>query len=259
VDFLVRHERPLADLLDQVGTYRVFPVSGFSPGGEARFRFDEPYGWINSDYSEYWWYTDPDAFVESWRVNFTAGNAYTINFDPGISGAQLFVFESASACTTGCEPEYFRLGDEVLRATAGSYSYAPQHSGDHLFVLVNQIGSSQRVIMTVSLTAVGVPPDVPVTLTAPRFESVAPNPSSARGALQFAYALPRPARVGFEILDLAGRIVARMDDADSPAGPNRRAWTVAANDGRAFVPGVYFARMIVDGKACGRRKIAITR
>jgi hypothetical protein len=257
VDFLVRRERPLADRLDQVGTYRVFPVSGFTAGGEALFRFDEPYGSFSSDYTEYWWTMRADELVESWRVDFTAGNAYTINFNPGISGTQLFVFESASTCTTGCEPEYFRLGDEVLRATAGNYTYAPQHSGEHLLVLVNQIGSEQTSIMTVSLTTVGIEPEVPLAIATPRFDSVAPNPAPG-GALRFGFSLPRAARVGFEIINLAGRRVTRVEAADFAAGPNARAWIAVDDAGRKLTPGVYFARMLVDGAVAGRKKIAVT-
>jgi hypothetical protein len=212
---------------------------------------------MDATYTEYWWNMRADELVESWRVNFIAGNAYTINFNPGFSGTQLFVFESTSACTTGCEPEYFRLDDAVLRMTAGNYTYAPQRSGEHLLVLVNQIGSDfQTVIMTISLTTVGVAPEV--TLAAPSFVSVAPNPALG-GALRFGFALPKPARVSFEVINLAGRRVARVAGADHGAGPNTRAWIASADDGRALTPGVYFARMLVDDVVVGRKKLVIAR
>ncbi len=79
-----------------------------------------------------------------------------------------------------------------------------------------------------------------------------PNPS--RGGVRLALALPHAAQVRLLVLDVSGRVV---DEAGGPlpAGRHTLDWTGTSRDGRAVRPGVYFARVLVDGRMLGTRRL----
>ncbi len=72
-------------------------------------------------------------------------------------------------------------------------------------------------------------------------ERPAPNPFADRSVLR--YGLPGAARVRLVVHDALGREVAVLADGPREAGPHE-----ATLDGAALVPGVYFARFIVNGQ-----------
>jgi len=84
----------------------------------------------------------------------------------------------------------------------------------------------------------------------------APNPS--RGGASFAIVLPRSAAVRLEVLDVAGRTVARVHDGALTAGEHAFQWDGRARDGRPAASGRYFVRMSA-GDVRETRPIAIAR
>lgn len=93
-------------------------------------------------------------------------------------------------------------------------------------------------------------PDPPlvgrVTLSLP-----APNP--AVGACTFSLSLPRAARVRVDVLDLTGRLVRRLLEADAPAGRRDLEWDGRDSGGRALAPGLYLVRASVGSEVVTQR------
>jgi hypothetical protein len=80
-----------------------------------------------------------------------------------------------------------------------------------------------------------------------------PNPASL--ALQQALELPRAAAVEWSLFDLAGRRVASLHAGALEAGPH----ALSAALPRSLPGGLYFSRVVVDGRALGARRIALVR
>ena len=83
-----------------------------------------------------------------------------------------------------------------------------------------------------------------------------PAPNPARGAVTFELALPEAAGIDLAIFDVQGREVGRMRGGRLDAGYHQLRW-----DARAEAPGagVYFARLRVDGRLIGQRRIVLVQ
>jgi len=77
-----------------------------------------------------------------------------------------------------------------------------------------------------------------------------PNPSSRVVTLRLD--LPEPAFVRFCILDVAGRLIEESDER-RPAGRSSLVWPARNSSGTA-APGIYFARVTVNGKVLPTRR-----
>ena len=75
----------------------------------------------------------------------------------------------------------------------------------------------------------------------------APNPFTR--STSFSYRTSRTGRVTLTIHDAAGRLVARLVDEVLEPGVYASPWTGIDQDGRGVAPGVYFARLRMDGRA----------
>jgi flagellar hook capping protein FlgD len=62
--------------------------------------------------------------------------------------------------------------------------------------------------------------------------------------------------VAFEVVDLAGRRVARLGDGAYPAGRHAVPWDGRSGAG-ALAPGIYLVRMQVDGHPAGQHKYTV--
>ncbi len=85
--------------------------------------------------------------------------------------------------------------------------------------------------------------------------SASPNPS--RGALTFDLGLPRAAAVELSILDVQGRAVVPRASRVLAAGRHRLAFDRSSDT--ALGPGIYFARLVVDGKPATTRRFVRVR
>jgi hypothetical protein len=81
-----------------------------------------------------------------------------------------------------------------------------------------------------------------------------PTPTPSRGDTRFTLALPKAAEVKLTVYDVGGRAVGDPAVQHLDAGYHELYWR--AQDGR---PGVYFARLQVDGEVKGERRIVLVR
>ncbi len=86
-----------------------------------------------------------------------------------------------------------------------------------------------------------------------------PYPSPSPGPVEFAWTLAAPARVSLVIHDVTGRHVRELEPPRmAPAGPHRASWDGRDTAGRAAPPGVYLARLVVNGRSLHHR-VALVR
>jgi hypothetical protein len=101
-----------------------------------------------------------------------------------------------------------------------------------------------------ALVAVG--DGTPIDLS---FSVAGANPS--RGGASFRFALPRAAHVTLSIYDVAGRRVDLVANGAYPAGEHAVRWGSAVGAGRR-ASGVYFARLVVEGRALDQRIVVLS-
>jgi hypothetical protein len=85
----------------------------------------------------------------------------------------------------------------------------------------------------------------------------APWPNPVRTSARVALTLPVAARVVVEVLDAAGRRVARLVDATEPAGRREWAWDLSAADGSRVAPGLYLVRARAGAAEATRRLLVL--
>ena len=83
-----------------------------------------------------------------------------------------------------------------------------------------------------------------------------PYPNPAAAALRFALALPKPAGIELSVLDLQGRVVWKLRDRFE-AGYRTVVWDGRDAIGRRARAGVYFARLVVEHRLVGQRRIVL--
>ena len=86
-------------------------------------------------------------------------------------------------------------------------------------------------------------------------EPNAPNPFHGRTTVAFTLPVAGPARV--TVVDLVGRAVARLLDADLPAGRHTVRWDGRLADGRVAPAGVYFLRVRSGGEVQGPKMLLL--
>ena len=80
------------------------------------------------------------------------------------------------------------------------------------------------------------------------------NPGS-HAVLQ--YAIPRSAKVSLRVYDPQGRVVRTLVDQDAAAGTFRASWDGLTDEGKSAARGVFFARLVVDGRTLDTRKVVV--
>ena len=192
--------------------------------------------------------TDTSDVLEVWDTYLEAGKTYDIYFErSGAANTRFFLFENPAP-----SPYWAGRSAAVLTGT-GVTAYAPTVTGYHGIVVVNDNSASGTYKLTLYGTRVGAEAD---KIAGPaRITALAPNPAFAGTAV--AYALPRAGRVAFDVLDVAGRRVARLAPIDAAAGPGRVRWDGRADDGARARPGVYFVRMTFEGRASAPSKLIV--
>ncbi|MEP7027042.1 MAG: hypothetical protein ABI960_00465 [Candidatus Eisenbacteria bacterium] len=85
----------------------------------------------------------------------------------------------------------------------------------------------------------------------------APSPNPSHGELAFVVGLPQAARVSLLVADVRGRVVSPPTSWSLGAGRHRVAFDPAGNAGIAA--GIYFARLIVDGRVEGLQRFVRVR
>jgi hypothetical protein len=85
--------------------------------------------------------------------------------------------------------------------------------------------------------------------------NLGPNP--ATGALKLRFDLPREAQADLAVFDVTGARVATLLSGVSPAGSRTLTWNASDGRGRRVAPGLYFARLEVDGRTWMTRVVII--
>jgi hypothetical protein len=149
----------------------------------------------------------------------------------------------ANGGTPGANSDYLLLGTLGQPAVGGS--------ANATFLLCSGFWcfGGARVV------AVEPPPITPPPEALPTELSFsAPVPNPTRGVTRFALALPEAATVTFVVYDVAGRQVGEPVSRSFEAGYHQLFW-----EGATGHAGVYFARLVVDGRVRGERRIVLVR
>ena len=250
VDFLARYDVPVPPLREWVETQHVYPAAHASPGGGGIAEFEMwnntlPLGTLINLFP-----TTPFDLIEVWNVELVAGQSYAVHFAPVGFEGELFIMRSTrtdfTGCPDDCPPEYQPLGGagQLLRTSGPTVFMAPE-TGVYGLIVVNQNAAAGSFSLAIDATLVGVDPGEGTPLVT-RFRAAAPNPLGRAGT-QFAFDLAQESSVGFEVVNIAGRVVARVPERTYPAGAGQAAWQGRGDDGAPVAPGVYFVRMRVGG------------
>lgn len=84
---------------------------------------------------------------------------------------------------------------------------------------------------------------------------VVPNPSAGR--VQIPFGLREPGTVAFEVVDMAGRLVARLPGRHWEAGAGSLGWEGRTSNGTQVGTGIYFVQMLLDGRRAGVGRLAL--
>jgi len=132
----------------------------------------------------------------------------------------------------------------------GLYSDYPVNIYDGTYTvpktLVLSGGKSHQVSDVPGVVEVGA------TLSLPR-----PNPSSDRVSLTVH--LPQRAAIGLGVLDVRGREVRSLIRGGVDAGDHAVTWDGLDAHGRTSEPGVYYARLVIDGRVVASRSVVLMR
>jgi large repetitive protein len=108
---------------------------------------------------------------------------------------------------------------------------------------------------------VGQPTGVPTPLASRaggELDAAFPNPFLTETSLRFSLDAPA-SEVRIDVFDVAGRRVATILDRALPRGTHIAGWNSRDGSGRKVAPGTYFARLSVDGRREGDRKMTVLR
>jgi hypothetical protein len=89
------------------------------------------------------------------------------------------------------------------------------------------------------------------------FRPAFPNP--ARASTRFEFTLAEGAVVSLEVLDLTGRRVRTLVREGRLAGPGNASWDLRDDFGRPVPAGLYFARLVRDGRSASTQRVAVVR
>jgi hypothetical protein len=188
-------------------------------------------------------------------------------FDVGLTGGATYWFELNHApaadikvllFTSWGSPDYYyvvprsaRVAESVGRWT----TYTAPATDFYGVVVVNENGVPASYTLKVwSSPPVGVelPP-----VRATGLGAVVPNPST--GPVRIEYALAEAAETSFEVVDMAGRMVARVPAERREAGRWAVGWEGRTTEGRPAPPGIYFVQMRVNGRRVAHARLALLR
>ena len=241
-DFVARFETS-GSLPDRVTSWRIYPQAGTTPGGGAYLHYEQWNSILSvGDPVVPYFITDFRDLLEVWNLNLVAGQPVQFLFEPVGFDGELFLFRPLSGCPGTCPPEFAHPGSPGMEfRTTGDVLFTPSETATYGLVAVNRNGGTGMFWLAVSPTTTDASPGPLPSRT--RFVGPSPNPVAAAAPARLQFELAQPARVGFDIVNLAGRVVARVEDAPYPAGHGAAAWTP-----RGLAAGLYFARMRVDGQ-----------
>ena len=146
--------------------------------------------------------------------------------------------------------EFNLFFDELTNEVQVQFNTTGQH--DYFCFIHEPVMEGTVLVTSATLGAGG-----PAVITRAAFtRPPAPNPT--RGPLAFAVAIPRATQVSLSVLDISGRLVARLQDGALPAGEYPFTWDGRGSDGRMLQSGRYFIRLAA-GSVRETRAVSLIR
>lgn len=185
--------------------------------------------------------------LECWDLYLTQGTQYQFYLTSTGPAVKMFLLPANLV--------WGSRSDAILQVTP-SLTAAPfvaTMTGFHGLVVVNEDGTAGSYNLRIyEQGAVAVEAATPA---ATDLSGIVPNPS--RGPVQIRFALHEPGAVGFQMLDVAGRVVSETAEREWSAGRWSLAWDGRSSSGSRLAAGIYFLRMKVAGRPLGIRKFAL--
>jgi hypothetical protein len=187
------------------------------------------------------------------EYTITFGGVGSGSFDlevsfPGKLGAPVVVGPAQSSLLAGLRP-----GDSPPR------TYVVRPDGE---VFIEQAGPSALPSLarrSAPAAAEGVA-TLALAASAEGVAMLAPaQPNPARQDARFSLSLPAPALATIEVFDLGGRLVRTLVDGPRAAGQASVAWDLRDQGGRPVDAGLYFVRLVHDGRPVGTRRVIVLR
>jgi hypothetical protein len=184
-----------------------------------------------------------------YQVYLYASVPYTFYFGPsGSADLHVLLFAHPTDGT------YWAPRSAAVFSATGNQSYTPSVTGWHAVVVVNdnQQGGSFALRVGSTVLAVHDPPTASLTGIA----RIVPNPAS--GPLRIGFSIAEDAPVSFELIDLAGRLVARTEATRRTSGAGELVWDLESRGAGRTPAGMYFVRMRVGSRLAGAQRVVLT-
>ncbi len=245
VDFVVGNFNSLL-----VGTHfaRVHLNAG-QGSGTATVEWDDGPDFIAVDGPEIAGTTGPTDVLQVWDVYLEEHTTYFFTLNPTGSAMKLFLFSPSLLTSWGGR------ADAALQMSGSpnAVSFTPDSTEWHGLVVTNEDGGAGTYTLRIASSLVAVD-DVPAPFVT-GLQGVVPNPG--RGPMNFRFSLHEPSAVSFDVLDVAGRLVAETVARDWPAGRWALGWDGTSRAGARLGAGVYFVRMRVGPRVVARQKMVL--
>lgn len=184
-----------------------------------------------------------------------AGQPYQVHVTPATGATADYRILLFANPTPGA-PYWATRADAVADAPH-LVSYTAPATGLYGIVVVNDNGGTGNYAVSVTGPAVGVTPGTPPSVS--RIVAVQPNPTFAGASI--AYTLATPGHASAAIVDLLGRVVAVVGPPPNVrvSGTGELVWDGRGVAGARIAPGVYFATLLLDGRAVDEARIVVLR
>jgi hypothetical protein len=191
---------------------------------------------------------DPNNILDVWDAPLIAGHEYQIHFErtSGTADAKLFIFEPSG-------DTYWAGRTSSILETASSTNFTPTSTGNYGFVVINDNAAGAQYEIGISSSTLPAGPGGPPAIAGIR--SLVPNPTTGKLSIQFD--VRTPGEIGFEIVDVAGRRIARLPGESWAAGNWTVTWDGNSSTGARLASGVYFVRMKSGSETIGLKKFVL--
>jgi hypothetical protein len=186
--------------------------------------------------------------LQTWQAIVSSGQNYLIHFMPSGPGYRLAVFRSFIG-------DYWVSGSNAMFEVRHDTTIVAPANLTLGLVVLNDAGVAGGYELGLNPPAVAVTPSAIPSRT--ELLGVTPNPAAADSRIEFT--LNQGAEVAFDVLDIAGRVVARTAPQRYAAGRWTQAWGQGMGNGAALNPGLYFVRMRVDGATSSAKRVSLIR
>ncbi|HEY6195752.1 MAG TPA: LamG-like jellyroll fold domain-containing protein [Candidatus Eisenbacteria bacterium] len=188
---------------------------------------------------------DPVAVIGILPIQATFKIAASAGTHGAIAPAGVIVLDMSSSQSFAITPDAgYRVDDVIVDGTSvgapRSYTFS-------------NVTADHTIVASFAAELAGVPGG-----TLPKVLWLSqPNPNPLHQTTELSLALPQPAEVSFVIHDVAGRIIAVLFEGRLSAGARVFHWDGKDAAGHPVASGVYFSRLVVDGKVLTRRLVTL--